>query len=66
MFKSRVTTLIMLASVMCFSVLSVVAEYTQGRGYVWIYPTVLGIVGLIVVLYVRVKKNRKRIEEKAN
>lgn len=58
MFKSRITTLVMLASVVCYSVLMAVAEYTQGRGSVWVYPAVLGIVGLIVVLYARVKKKR--------
>ena len=60
MFKSRITTLVMLTSVVCYSVLMFVSEYTQGERSVWIYPTVLSVVGLVVVLYARVKKNRSR------
>ena len=50
----------MLTSVVCYSVLMFVSEYTQGERSVWIYPTVLSVVGLVVVLYARVKKNRSR------
>ena len=53
MFKSKVTTLVMLASVVCYSALMAVS-----KGGEWLYPAIIGIVGLIVVLYVRVKKNR--------
>jgi cytochrome c-type biogenesis protein CcmH/NrfF len=63
MFKSRITTLVMLASVVCYSVMFV-SEYTQGRGSVWVYPTVLSIVGLVVVLRARRAKKKERTEEK--
>ena len=56
MFKSKVTTLIMLIGVACSSVFLGVSEHTQGRGTVWALPTILSIVGLVVVLYVRMKK----------
>ena len=59
MFKSRITTLVMLVGVMCFTMLSAVSEYTQGRGYVWIIPTVLSITGLICILYIGLKKKKR-------
>lgn len=60
MFKSKITTLVMLASVVCGSIFLAVNEYIQGRSdwAEWMYPTIMGIIGLGFVLYARVKKNR--------
>ena len=49
----------MLASVVCYSALMAVSE-----GGEWMYPAIIGIVGLVVVLCARAKKSRKRTEEK--
>ena len=56
MFRSKITILIMLISVACCCMFLCIGE---GRGSVWIYPTILSIIGLIFIII----KNYKKQEE---
>ena len=46
----KITTLVMLAGVIFFSILCLLSEYTQGRGEVWILPIVVCAFGLVFML----------------
>ena len=61
MFKSRVTTLVMLAGVVCGSLFMCISEYLSGSEAVvaWAYPSVLGIGALIALIALRILRRRK-------
>lgn len=58
MFKNKVTTTIMLVAVIGGSLFLCVSENLQGRTEWtdWLYPTIIGIAGLVFVLINRRRK----------
>lgn len=58
MFKSKITTLVMLAGVVCGVLFVCISEYLSGSEawIAWAYPSVFGIGALIFVLVMRKRR----------
>ena len=56
----KITTLVMFAGVIFFSVLWILSEYTQGRGEAWILPIIICAFGLVFMLIKKYKEANKK------